>query len=418
MSTIFALIDCNNFYVSCERVFQPVLRGRPVVVLSNNDGCIVSRSNEAKALGIAMGAPYFKAESVLKKHNVAVLSSNYALYADMSARVMQTLAAFSSAIEIYSIDEAFLDVSGLRDIAAFCRDIRNTVLQWTGIPVSVGAAGTKTLAKAANHIAKKSAKADGVLHLSDPRHIACALERTEIGDIWGIGRRLSARFKRLGIATAAQLAKTDPQWIQKNFSITVAKTVLELQGRPCIELDDTPEPNKNITVSRSFGQTVELKESLAEALSLFAARAAEKLRSQKQCAAVLTAFAMSSRFDKQNPYYNAATCIFDPAEDSSRAFMAAVASLAERLFRPGVAFKKAGVTLSRLTPKHRLQRSLFTDTAQTARDERLMQALDAVNRTGKKVFFAAEGLQKPWQARFEHRSAAYTTRWDELATVE
>ena len=418
MSSLFVLINCNNFYVSCERVFAPVLRRRPVVVLSNNDGCIVARSNEAKALGIAMGMPRFKADPLLKKNNVAVLSSNYALYADMSARVMQTLATFSPAIEIYSIDEAFLEVDSRRqDVSAFGRDIRKTVLQWTGIPVSVGAATTKTMAKVAGHIAKKSPKTDGVLALTCPRHIACALERTDIADVWGIGRKLSAAFKRLGITTAAQLAKTDPQWIQRTFSITVAKTVLELQGCACIELDDTPEPNKSFTVSRSFGRPIEQKDSLVEALSLFTARAAEKLRAQQQCAAVLTAFAMSSRFDKQNAYYNTASRIFDPAEDSSRVFMAAIAAMGERLFRPGVAFKKAGVILNRLTPKHHGRLDLFTDPAQVARDERLMRALDAVNRTGNHVFFAAEGIDKPWQTRFDHRSAAYTTRWDEIPVV-
>ena len=418
MSNIFALVDCNNFYASCERVFQPSLQHRPVVVLSNNDGCIVARSNEAKALRIAMGTPYFKAEKLLQKHGVAVLSSNYSLYADMSDRVMQTLSNFTPSMEVYSIDEAFLDLNGIQQqLDKYGRDIRKTVLQWTGIPVSVGIARTKTLAKVANHIAKKSEKANGVLDLTQDRWINDALKRTDVEDVWGVGRRISRKLKRAGIITAQQLAQTDTDWIQKTFSVMTVRTVLELRGQKCFELEEVPEPNKNITVSRSFGKDVETLEQLEQALTMYVSMAAEKLRSQKQYAQVLTVFAMNNRFDKENAYYNSATAIFEPATDSSLGLVNASGQLVKRVYRKGIKFKKAGVVLSRLVPSDQLQLNLFTDKDRTGRDKRLMETLDSINKRGKHIYFASEGTKKPWQTKFEHRSNCFTTRWDELVKV-
>ena len=419
MSNIFALVDCNNFYASCERVFQPSLNRIPVVVLSNNDGCIVARSNEAKDLGIATGAPLFKAQDIIQKHNVVVLSSNYTLYADMSDRVMQTLSSFTHAMEQYSIDEAFLELAGINtDLDTYGREIRKTVLKWTGLPVSVGMARTKTLAKMANNLCKKSEKADGVIDLTQSKWMNSALERTEVGDVWGIGKQTSSKLKKVGILTAKQLAETDIDWIQKTFSIAVVRTVMELRGKKCFELEEVAEANQNITVSRSFGQNVETIEGLQQALATYVSRAGEKLRSQELYAEVLTVFAMSNRFDKENAYYNSASHIFDIATDSSREFSDCVGRLSANIFKEKVKFNKAGVTLSKLVPANNVQLNLFADEKQIACDKNLMSAMDSINSAGKQVFFAAEGIDKPWQTKFNYRSARYTTNWDELVEVK
>ena len=418
MSNIFALVDCNNFYASCERVFQPSLEHRPVVVLSNNDGCIVARSNEAKALGIGMGTPYFKAKEIINKYNVAVFSSNYTLYADMSNRVMQTLSQFTPEMEIYSIDEAFLGLDGIQEnLDSYGREMRKRVLQWTGMPVSVGIAKTKTMAKIANHLAKKSVKAGGVLDLTQERYITPALERTDVEDVWGVGRRISKRLKKVGIMTAQQLASTDIEWIQKTFSVMTVRTVLELGGQKCFELEEVPEPNKNITVSRSFGKEVKTIEQLEQALSVYVTRAGEKLRSQKQYAQVLTVFGMNNRFGKEKSYYNSASCIIETATDSSLDLVSAVGQLVKKVHREGVKFKKAGVVLSKLVPKSELQLNLFADRKSIDRDRRLMNTLDRINDRSKQVYFACEGVVQPWQTKFEHKSRCYTTRWDELVKV-
>lgn len=418
MSTIFALADCNNFYASCERVFKPSVRHRPVVVLSNNDGCIVARSNEAKALGLAMGIPYFKAKDIIEKNKVAVFSSNYTLYADMSNRVMQTLRTFAPEMEIYSIDEAFLGLEGIGgSLDSYGRQIRETVLQWTGIPVSVGMARTKTLAKIANRLAKKSEKAKGVLDLTQAPYIRPALERTDVEDVWGIGHRIARKLRQAGIATALQLSKANLDWIQKTFSVMTVRTVLELQGQVCFALEEVPEPNQSITVSRSFGKEIESLEELQQALCLYVSRAGEKLRAQKQSAELLTAFAMNNRFGKDDAYYNSASCVFETATDSSLDLVGAAGQLAKQIYRNDIQFKKAGVILNRLVPKSRLPLNLFTDRGKLRRDERLMAALDRINQRGKQVFFASEGIVKPWQTKFEHKSGCYTTRWDELVKV-
>ena len=418
MSNIFALVDCNNFYASCERVFQPSLQDRPVVVLSNNDGCIVARSNEAKALGIAMGTPYFKAKDIIKENNVAVFSSNYTLYADMSNRVMQTLSQFTPEMEIYSIDEAFLGLDGIQEnLDSYARNIRQTVLQWTGLPVSIGIAKTKTLAKVANHLAKKSEKAGGVLDLTQEKYINKALERTDVEDVWGVGKRIAKKLKKVGIINALQLAQTNLDWIQKTFSVMTVRTVLELRGQKCFELEEVPEPNKNITVSRSFGKEIETVEQLEQALTQYVTRAGEKLRLQQQYAQVLTVFALNNRFGKDTFYYNSASCIFETATESSLDLVGAVGQLVKRVYKEGVKFKKAGVVLSKLVPKDELQLNLFTDRETIDRDKRLMQVLDRINMRGKQISFASEGVVKPWQTKFEHKSPCYTTRWDELVKV-
>ncbi len=415
MSKLIALVDCNNFYASCERVFNPSLQNRAVVVLSNNDGCIVARSNEAKALGIPMGMPLFKARDIIKKNDIAVLSSNYALYADMSNRVMQTLSNYTESMEIYSIDEAFLNLEGVAGITQYCSNIRNTCIQWTGIPVSIGIAKTKTLAKVANHLAKKSSKACGVLDLSE-KYIDIALERTPVEEVWGIGRRISAKLNECGIFTAKELAQADTNWIKKKFSITAVKTVLELRGESCFEFEETPEPNKNITVSRSFGADVETQEHLYQSLCLYAARAAEKLRKQGLCVTSLTAFGMSNRFG-QKAYYKSSIVIFDTPTDSSLVILESIGKLAEQIYLENVKFKKAGVVLSGLGLQRKRQLSLFDDREELRRDDELMKVIDKINVKGKNIFFASEGAQKPWQTKFNHKSNSYTTKWNELMVV-
>jgi DNA polymerase V len=303
------------------------------------------------------------------------------------------------------------------NLDSYGREMRKRVLQWTGMPVSVGIAKTKTLAKIANHLAKKSVKAGGVLDLTQERYITPALERTDVGDVWGVGRRISKRLKKVGIMTAQQLASTDIEWIQKTFSVMTVRTVLELGGQKCFELEEVPEPNKNITVSRSFGKDVETLEQLEQALSVYVTRAGEKLRSQQQYAQVLTVFGMNNRFGKEKSYYNSASCIFETATDSSLDLVSAVGRLVKTVYREGVKFKKAGVVLSKLVPKSELQLNLFADRESIDRDRRLMNTLDRINEGSKQVYFASEGVIQPWQTKFEHKSKCYTTRWDELVKV-
>jgi len=304
MKEIFALVDCNNFYVSCERIFNPKLVGRPVVVLSNNDGCVVARSNEAKALNIGMGVPAFEVADLIKKHSIEVFSSNYTLYADMSRRVMETLATFAPEIEIYSIDEAFLNLAGFKSpLADYGRQIQRTVKQWTGMPVSIGIAGTKTLAKIANHLAKRSAELDGVLDLSASANIEKVLAEVPLEKVWGIGIRSAIKLKRAGLKTALDLSKADISWIRNRFGVVGVRTVYELRGSCCYPLEDNPPARQSIVVSRMFGVPVESIEQLKEAAATYAARAGEKLREHSLAVNLQTVFVTTSRFIK-NKYFN------------------------------------------------------------------------------------------------------------------
>ncbi|MFZ9011846.1 MAG: Y-family DNA polymerase [Anaerohalosphaeraceae bacterium] len=418
MEPIFALVDCNNFYASCERVFDPSVANKPVVVLSNNDGCIVARSNEAKALGIGMGTPYFKALPILEKHDVAVYSSNYTLYADMSSRVMETLAQYTPEMEVYSIDEAFLNLAGIpKDLTEYGRTIRKTVKQWTGIPVSIGIARTKTLAKVAGRIAKKSAKADGVLDLTESRWQETALSQVEVGDVWGIGRRISKKLHKVGILNALQLRDTDVDWIQKSFSIEAVRTVRELRGQCCYELEQSPPPKKGITVSRSFGETVTDLEHLKEATAVYVTRAAEKLRGQGLAAGVMTVFAMTSRFIEKR-YYNRHVTAFEVATDDTAELLAAAMTGIEKLYRSGYAYKKSGVMLTGLVPRDKVQGHLF-DTKDRKRSGRLMETLDVINKKNPAgIHWAAEGIEQPWRTKFDRRSHTFTTDWGELPQVK
>jgi DNA polymerase V len=417
MKEVFALVDCNNFYASCERVFNPSLEGKPVVVLSNNDGCVVARSNEAKVLGIGMGVPAFEVESIIKKHNVEVFSSNYTLYADMSSRIMETLSTFTPDIEIYSIDEAFLNLAGFKfPLDEYGRRIQQTVKKSTGIPVTVGIGSTKTLAKVAGKIAKKSAKAQGVLDLTDSPYLGKALAGLPVEKVWGVGIKTAIKLKRAGIKTAFDLSKADIGWIRNKFGIVGVRTIYELKGVSCYPLEENPPLRKSIMVSRMFGRDVETLEELKEAIASYAARAGEKLRFEKLAAEFMTVFVTTSRFIK-NKYFNSHTTEFPVATSDTRELIKASLLCMERLYRKGFIYKKAGLSLSGLIPEQLIQGNLF-DNIDRRKAGRLMRAVDAVNtRLDCPIWWAAEGISQPWHVKFKRRSCRYTTRWDELPEV-
>jgi len=417
MNRIFALVDCNNFYASCERVFDPKLEGRPVVVLSNNDGCIIARSNEAKALGIGMGVAAFEVEDIIRKHKVEVFSSNYTLYADMSGRVMQTLSAFTPEIEVYSIDEAFLNLAGFAcRLTEYGQRIRQTVKKWTGIAVSVGIARTKTLAKVANGIAKGRTEAGGVFDLTDSTRLNEVLNHVPVEKVWGIGIKSAIKLKRAGIKTAQKLRDTDAGWIRRKFGVVGVRTVYELRGICCYGLEQNPPMRKSAVVSRVFGTPIDSIEELKEATASYASRAGEKLRRDGLAAGVMTVYVTTSRFI-ENQYFNSHTIEFDAATNDTMELIRGVRQCIDRLYRKGFQFKKSGVILNGLVPERQIQRGLF-DSVDREKARRLMQTIDAVNaRLNSPLHWAAEGLSRPWKTKFNRRSRRYTTRWDELPGV-
>jgi DNA polymerase V len=419
MKDIFALVDCNNFYVSCERVFQPHLEGRPIVVLSNNDGCVVSRSNEVKQLGIKMGVAFFEVKDEADKNSVIALSSNYSLYADMSRRVMETLHNFTPEIEIYSIDEAFLNLAGLNENPTeYGRKIRETVKQWIGMPVSIGIGGTKTLAKIANRVAKRLAEAAGVFELTDST-IDEILAKTNVENVWGVGIKSAIKLKRAGIDTALALRDTNEQWMQRRFGINGVRTIHELRGTNCYELQEQPTMRKSVVVSRIFGRKVETLEELKEAIAAYAARAGEKLREENLAASVMIVYVMTSRFvNKHKRYFNSHVVTFPTATNYTPEMIEYAAKVVEQLYRKGFQYNKAGVILGGLVPQANVQANLF-DKVDRQKSRRLMQAVDAVNTRlpFAPLRWAAEGINQPWQAKFSKRSRRYTTRWDELLEV-
>lgn len=419
--SVFALVDCNNFYVSCERLFNPGLIGKPVIVLSNNDGCAVARSNEAKALGIRMGQPFFEIQDLVRRHQVQVYSSNYALYGDLSRRVMRTLAQFSPEIEIYSIDEAFLGLALNRrvDLTEYGRQIKQTVEKWTGIPVSVGIAATKTLAKAANHLAKKSAKAQGVLDLSGSRYLELALASVAVGEVWGIGRRYEKFLLGQGIVNALQLRDADRELIKKKMGIVGFRLQNELKGISCYHLEQSSPPNKTIGVSRTFRNEISSQAEILQAVSAYVSRAAEKLRRQGSVAGVLTVYLLTNRF-KDDYYYNSKT-ISLPVKTSDTMELIAYAGQGLRaIYRSGQGYKKAGVVLHDLGAEGAVQANFF-DQVDRERSQRLMRALDQVNRvmgSGALAFGAVgTGAGQAWKTAFNLRSKSYTTKWDQLLEV-
>ena len=417
---VLALVDCNNFYVSCERVFAPHLAGRPVVVLTNNDGCIIARSPEAKALGFAMAEPEFQARARLKRHNVGVFSSNYALYGDLSARVMATLSTFTPQIEIYSIDEAFLNLDGIQeDVGAYCQRIRETVRKWTGIPVSIGVGPTKTLAKAANKLAKKRPEFKGVLDLTHRPDKDRLLAGLDVEDVWGIGHRHAKRLKTRGVTTALGFLGMPREWVHKNMTVVGLHTWLELNGVPCISMEHTPAPKKTIISSRSFGRPVTTLEEMGEAVSRHASRAAEKLRGEGGQANAIMVFIQTNTFIEGEPQYcqTANMALVPPTSHTSEIVRRCREAL-ERIFRPGFRYKKVGVMLSGIESERSAQLSLLPSTGE--RGTKLMDMLDRVNaKWGREtLFLAATGTKREWSMRQNYRSPRYTTVWEELPTVK
>jgi len=414
-----ALIDCNSFYVSCERLFNPKIRKKPVVVLSNNDGCIISRSNEAKALGIQMGEPYFKEKEIIVKNNVQVFSSNYSLYGDISRRVMRTLKRFNSDIEIYSIDEAFLDLSNFPDneIEDVGCEIRNIVLKWTGIPTSIGIAKTKTLSKVANHIAKK--KQSGVVSLIGIENIDPILEKVEINDVWGIGKQLTKFYHQNGIYNAKQLKNKSNTWIKKSSNVLSSRTAMELRGISCIDLETTSSKRKSCVVSRSFGQRIEKYQELKEAIAGYSLNASEKIRSESLVTKSITVFVRTSPFQNRYGFYSNSKTIDLPisTNNSIEIVKTALHALAS-IFKNGYRYQKAGIMLSHLSESTN-NKNLFS----SERDEKinsLMKSIDNTNyRYGRSTLsLASAGVHKKWNSKKEYCSRIDTADFYSLPTIK
>ena len=420
---VFALVDCNNFYASCEKLFRPDLKDTPVVVLSNNDGCVVARSREAKLLGIKMGVPVFQIKAEMQRHGILAFSSNYALYADLSSRVMRTLEEMAPRVEVYSIDEAFLDLTGIESaisLVEFGQQVRERIGHWIGITVCVGIAPTKTLAKLANHAAKKYPATQGVVDLTNPDRQRRLLALVPVDDVWGVGRRLSKRLNALGITTALDLANASPRAIRDQFSVVLERTVRELNGESCIKLEEIPPTKKQIVCSRSFGVKVTHYELLREAVCEYATRATEKLRKEQQQAKVLTVFIRTSPFKDNEPQYSnsASGELLIPSCDT-RDFIELANHLLKRIWKDGFRYAKAGVMLSDFYDPGMFQPGLFDDVSTRSNSQHLMSVLDTINQSGAgKVFFAGQGTKKDWSMKREHLSPAYTTRWDQLPRVK
>ena len=419
-----ALIDVNNFYVSCERVFNPKLVGKPVVVLSNNDGCAVARSNEVKALGIGMGAPWFKFKDLAKQHGIIALSSNYALYADMSNRVMSILREYSPDQEIYSIDESFLDLTGFktRDLIQYAQDMRQRILQWTGLPVCVGIGATKTLAKLANHCAKKRPQLNGVcnFNMMTTQALDQLLAEIDVGEIWGVGRKLAPKLAALGYQSALDLKQASPETLRQQFSVIMEKTIRELNGTVCIELEEISPPKKQILSSRSFGHPVRDYNSLAESITLYMSRAAEKLRRQQSFAGSAYVYIRTSPFKPDDPFYsNGLTIPMPSPTDDTRQLVSVVLWGLKQIYRPHFNYAKAGVMLSELVPAQGVQTDLFSPMQSTLKSDALMTTIDQINRKMGKdaIKLASEGFRKPWKMKQENKSPSYTTSWEAMPVV-
>ena len=415
-----ALIDCNSFYASCERIFNPKLLNKPIVVLSNNDGCIITRSAEAKALGIKMGEPYFKAKKIIEKNNVKVFSSNYSLYGDISQRVMEILLGFSPEVEIYSIDEAFLNFKGFKnhELLTYCKHIRQTIKQWVGIPVSIGVGSTKTLSKIANHLAKKEADYEGICILKGDEKIEEALNRIEIGDVWGIGRRLSKFLRNYEVRTAKQFAFLDRRWIRKNMGVVGEKIQLELCGVSCLDLELLPSPKKSCCVSRSFSRPIEKIEELQESIANYGSRVAEKIREEGLIAQSMSIFVLTNHFNKKEKQYSSSIKLqLDyPTSDSKLIVKRAVEGI-KRIYKEGYRYKKAGIILYELHNSSSVRGLLDYD---RSRSDSLMKSLDEINyRYGSSTLrLAAEGVRRSWHMRREKVSPCYTTSFDQLMIVK
>jgi DNA polymerase V len=430
---MYALVDGNNFYVSCERVFRPSLNDRPVVVLSNNDGCAIARSNEAKALGIKMGAPWFQIKPMTDSHGLVGLSANFALYGDLSDRMMSLAAGLGPAQEIYSIDESFVSLDGVRgNLADRARKVRQRILQWVGIPCGIGIGQTKTLAKLANYVAKTAERKPGsypaelaqVCDLSalDKTALNAVLAATAVQEVWGVGRKLTKQLNEAGVHTVLELARLDPATVRQRWSVVLERTVRELQGTACIEMEDVPRAKQEIACTRSFGQPVQELAALSEAVSEFASRATEKLRRQNGHTSQVLCFIRTSPF-RSDPQYSRSVTIplRRPSADTSQIVQAALMGLRE-IYRPGFNYAKAGVMLLDLCADHIAQGELDFCEAESADRSRLMTVLDQVNqRYGRGTLLVAsaglEGAHRSWEMKQERRSPQYTTRWADMAVA-
>ena len=412
-----ALIDCNSFYVSCERLFNPKIKNIPVVVLSNNDGCVISRSTEAKKIGIKMGEPYFKVKELVKKNNVQIFSSNYSLYGDLSRRVMKVLKGFSDKIEIYSIDEAFIDLSHIKDenIEDYGKRIRERVLKWTGIPTSVGISCTKTLSKVANHVAKKNKT--GVIFLKD--NIDDVLKNFDISDIWGVGRQLSKLYIKNGINNAYKLKNISNSWVKKSTNVLGAKTVMELRGIPCINLETEETKRKSCCVSRSFGRKIESLNKLKESITTHCLNAAEKIRNDNQTTRSITVFIRTSPFDKNRKYYsNSLTIDLPVATNNSLELVKVAIEGLKKIYKYGYFYQKAGVILSKLSEAGEKNLNLLTPILEN-KSQTLMKAIDVTNaKYGRNVISVAQaGINNSWKMRREHSSKIDTASFDSLPKI-
>ena len=415
---IFALIDCNAFYVSCERVFNPKLNNKPVVALSNNDGCIIARSKEAKALGIKMGVPLFKVKDIVERENVIVFSSNYTLYADMSRRVMNIISEFAPSIEVYSIDEAFIELTNMNvDYESYVRQMRKVILQYTGIPVSIGVASTKTLTKVANHIAKDDESLEGVCSLVKHENLDQVLEDTNVADIWGVGRQLSKKLIANGIFNAKLLKNCEDAWVRKMMSVNGLKTVSELREISCLDLEETSATRKSCCTTRSFGKPLVNLDDIEQAVTTFARRATERIRGEDLTASTVSVFLRTNPFDRNRYYSNSSTTTLSyPTYDTMQIVKTAL-QLTKIIFRENYKYKKAGVLLSGFYEKGTETKDLFSEARY--RSPKLMSAVDQINeRYGSDTIQIATECQiGKWKQKRKNCTQSYTTQLDNVLLI-
>ncbi len=421
LNKVFALVDCNNFYASCERLFNPKLEKKPLIVLSNNDGCVIARSNEAKSIGIKMGAPAFEFKDIIARYGVHVFSSNYALYGDISNRIMSILFDMAPDVEVYSVDEAFLDLSGMKPDAPglLAKKIRKTIKQWVGIPVSVGIGPTKTLAKVANHLAKKNPAYANVANLCFSENNDDVLKKIPVSEVWGIGMAYSDLLSKNGIQTVCDFKNTDEHWVRKQMNIVGHKTLLELRGISCIPLESMMPDKKNICVSRSFGSPLELYEDIEQATSTFAARAAEKLRQQQSCARGVLVFVMTNRFSPGPKYVNSTVIQLPVATNITAEIIRYTLKGLKKIYRKGYQYKKSGVILTDIIPASQLQYAIW-DNINREKLTQLMEVVDNINgKIGQGALkFAVQGTKRRWKMHQERLSPLYTSKWNDILTIK
>ncbi|MEH0156689.1 Y-family DNA polymerase [Limibacter armeniacum] len=420
---MFALIDCNSFYASCEKVFRPDLTHSPVIVLSNNDGCVIARSQEAKALGIPMGIPFFKIKHLIKRHNVAVFSANFRLYGSLSARVMETLAHFSPHMEIYSIDEAFLDLSGIDDIEGYAQTLRHTVQQWTNIPVSVGVAPTKTLAKLANHAAKTKSGMNGVCIFHPDQDFRKIINPMSINEIWGIGKQYTKQLQKIGVTSVEDFISLPSGWVKRNMHVTGLRTQRELLGEPHLSLEEQYTPKQGICTARTFSKAINTRVGVQEAVSSFAANVCRKLRKQHSCAYKITVFVQTDSFREQHPYYGYISDVLNTPSNDTVTITKKALELLDKVIKPRHNYRKAGVLVTNLVPEKQLQLPLFPPSSIDEDDKRqtLMQVIDKLNHKWGKgsIHLATQGIKPAFQMKQAYRSPNYTTNlWEvPVATI-